>query len=81
MGMACMVEFGQYDAIGSSTGDFSIGGISIILDLSVGRIPVYSSDSDPSLFASNIVKLDHILKKSSLIKVNLRRSICWRFQH
>ena len=72
-------EFGQYDAIGSSTGDFGIGGISINLDLSVGRIPVYSSDSDPSLFASNIVKLDHILKKIITYQSQSPESIGWRF--
>jgi hypothetical protein len=57
-------KFGQYNAVGSSTGDFGVGGIETDHDLLLGRIPVYGNPSNTQLFTQGIDNLDHILQKT-----------------
>jgi len=71
-------EFGDSGAIGSPTGDFGVGGVEREHELFVGRIPVYSSPSNPSLFQQGILDLDHILGKTIAYQGAQPSSIGWR---
>ena len=72
-------EFGQASAVGTTTGDFGVGGIELDYDLSVGRIPTYGSSNNPSLLADGIIKLDPILTKIINYQTVSASSIDWRF--
>lgn len=72
-------EFGQASAVGTTTGDFGVGGVELDYDLSVGRIPTYGSSNNPSLLADGIIKLDHILTKIINYQTVSAASIDWRF--
>ena len=71
-------EFGQYDAVGTPTGDFGPGGVERNYDIAVGRIPVYKSTSNPSLLANGIVALDSILQKTIDYQNTPLAGIAWR---
>ena len=53
-------EFGQASAVGTTTGDFGVGGVELDYDLSVGRIPTYGSSNNPSLRPAGSIKREHI---------------------
>jgi hypothetical protein len=71
-------EFGDSSAIGSPSGDFGIGGVEREHELFVGRIPVYSSPSAPSVFEQGMLDLDHILAKTIAYQSAPPASISWR---
>ena len=71
-------EFGESTAVGSPSGDFGAGGVEREHELFVGRIPVYSSPSNPGLFQQGILDLDHILAKTITYQSAAPASIGWR---
>ena len=66
----------EYGEFGSITGDFGTGGIDRNHEMYVGRIPVYGTSNNQSLFNQSVQDLDHILTKT--IAYQNETDISWR---
>ena len=66
----------EYGEFGSTTGDFGPGGIDRNHEMYVGRIPVYGTSNNQSLFNQSVQDLDHILTKT--IAYQNETDISWR---